>query len=211
MIQVNGVTKLYGKETVLDNITVTFNSGLIHGLVGTNGCGKTTLMRCICGFVKPTRGEIRVAGKRIGKDADFAPRTGIIIEAPGFLPQFTGLRNLLVLADISHGADIERAREVIRLVGLDPEMKKPVGKYSLGMRQRLSIAQAIMENPDFLILDEPFNGMDKQCVADMHVLLKQWKGEGKTILLASHNSADIAQACDFVYEMQDGRIKQTAS
>lgn len=211
MIQVEHVTKRYGKETVLSDINVTFESGKIYGLVGPNGCGKTTLMRCICGFVSPTSGRVWVDGKVIGKDTNFPKQTGIIIESPGFLPHYSGLRNLLILANISGGADKARAMEVMRQLGLDPEMKKPVGKYSLGMRQRLGIAQALMEDPQILILDEPFNGLDKDGMEDMHKLFQDLKVQGKTILLASHSAQDIKQACDVVYEINAGVLKDASN
>lgn len=206
MIELEALTKLYGRQQVLDKISVKLENGLIYGLVGPNGCGKTTLMRCICGFTRPTSGTVMVDSKLIGKDCDFAPSTGIIIETPGFLPHYSARRNLAILAGISGKASRERMDEVIRLVGLDPEDKKPVGKYSLGMRQRLGIAQAIMENPNTLILDEPFNGLDKDGVRDIHALLQEQKAQGKTIILASHSAADIAQACDVVYEMERGNL-----
>ena len=207
MINLLNVCKKYNQKMVLENVSLTFEKGSIYGLVGPNGCGKTTLMRCICGFTRPTSGTVTVESKVIGKDCDFAPSTGIIIETPGFLPHYSARRNLSILAGISGRANKERIDEVIRLVDLDPEDRKPVGKYSLGMRQRLGIAQAIMENPNTLILDEPFNGLDKDGVRDIHALLQEQKTQGKTIILASHSAADIAQACDVVYEMESGRLK----
>ena len=206
MISVENLSKAYKKQEVLKGITQTFAAGTIYGLVGPNGCGKTTLMRCICGFARPTSGQVIVDGKQVGKDTDFAPSTGMIIEEPGFLSQTSGLRNLLVLANLSKHATAAEAEEVMRMLGLDPDDKKPVGKYSLGMRQRLGIAQAIMEDPKNLILDEPFNGLDKHGVAEVHGLLQRLKEQGKTIILASHSAADIAQACDMTFEMQDGRL-----
>lgn len=208
MIQVLNLTKYYGKRCVLNNITIDFASGHIYGLVGPNGCGKTTLMRCICGFTHSSSGSVRIDGKIIGTDCDFAPNTGIIIESPGFLPQHSARQNLRVMAGISgivRTCDID---SLIRRVGLDPEDKRPVQKYSLGMRQRLGIAQALMENPTNLILDEPFNGLDKQAQNDMHVLLQEQKNRGVTVILASHSLADISRACDVVYELQAGRVKE---
>lgn len=206
MIEICELTKRYGNKTVLDHISVVFQPGKIYGLVGTNGCGKTTLMRCICGFSLPSAGSVTVYGKKINKDCDFAPNTGIIIETPGFLPKYSAKRNLAILAGTSGKASKERIAEVIRQVGLDPHEKKPVGKYSLGMRQRLGIAQAIMEDPSVLILDEPFNGLDKEGQNDIHVLLQKQKELGKTILLASHSALDISKACDVVFEMMDGHL-----
>lgn len=206
MIELKELSKQYGRQQVLEKISVKLENGWIYGLVGPNGCGKTTLMRCICGFTHPTSGTVMVDGKVIGKDCDFAPSTGIIIETLGFLPHYSARHNLAILAGISGKASRERMDEVIRLVGLDPEDKKPVGKYSLGMRQRLGIAQAIMENPNTLILDEPFNGLDKDGVRDIHTLLQDQKAQGKTIILASHSASDISQACDVVYEMERGNL-----
>lgn len=143
MIEIQNVTKVYGKQTVLSCVSATLEAGRIYGLVGINGSGKTTLMRCICGFTHPTSGKIIVNGDEIGKRVDFPKRTGIIIETPGFLPHYSGLRNLLLLAGVSHGATKERAAQVMRQVKLDPDEKKPVAQYSLGMRQRLGIAKRL--------------------------------------------------------------------
>lgn len=206
MIRVEHLSKTYGEETVLKDIDVLFEKGTIYGLVGANGCGKTTLMRCICGFTRPTSGMVYVNGKRIGKDVDFAPSTGIIIEAPGFLPHYSGLRNLQILAGISGEASKERAMEVMRLVDLNPDDKKPVGKYSLGMRQRLGLAQAMMENPDILMLDEPFNGLDKNGMQDIRQLLQRLKKQGKLIILVSHYAQEIEDNCDIVWEIAHGRL-----
>lgn len=209
MIQIEHLSKTYGEEQVLKDISVSFEKGAIYGLVGANGCGKTTLMRCICGFSKPSTGKVVVAGKQIGKDVNFAPKTGIIIESPGFLPHYSGLRNLQILANISGGADKTRAANVMRQVGLDPANKKPVGKYSLGMRQRLGIAQAIMEDPDILILDEPFNGLDRNAMEEMRGLFQQLKSKGKLIILVSHYVQEITDNCDTVYEIVNGSLRLT--
>ena len=206
MILIEKLTKRYGEATIFEQVDLTLHPGTISGLVGENGCGKTTLMRCICGFTKPTEGRVTVLDQVIGKDVDFAPSTGVIIENSGFLNHYSARQNLALLADISGKADKRRIDEVIRLVGLDPDSKKHVGKYSLGMTQRLAIAQAIMEDPDILILDEPFNGLDKQGQADIHELLQSLKAQGKTILLASHSAGDISRACDMIFEFLHGKI-----
>ena len=203
-IRVEGVYKRFGTDTVLKDVSRSFERGRIHGIVGNNGSGKTVLMKCICGFLIPTEGEVIVNGKRVGKDVDFPPGLGLIIETPGFLPNITGVKNLEILASLNKKIGLREIAAAIRRVGLDPLMKKPVGKYSLGMRQRLGIAQAIMENPSLLILDEPLNGLDKHGVMEMRQLIKGLKEQGKTILLASHNQGDIDELCDTVCEMDAG-------
>ena len=204
IINVNDVCLTLGKTEILKHINVSFEEGKIHGLIGRNGSGKTMLMKCICGFLIPTEGEVIVNGKRVGKDVDFPPGLGLIIETPGFLPNITGVKNLEILASLNKKIGLEQIAAAIRRVGLDPLMKKPVGKYSLGMRQRLGIAQAIMEDPALLILDEPLNGLDKHGVREMRQLIKGLKEQGKTILLASHNQGDIDELCDTVCEMDAG-------
>lgn len=203
-ISVMNLKMNFGEEQVLKGISREFEAGKIHGIVGNNGSGKTVLMKCICGFLSPTEGMVVVDGKTIGKDVDFPENIGIIIETPGFLPGLTGIKNLKVLASLKRKIGDEEIRNVIRKVGLDPDLKKPVSKYSLGMRQRLGIAQAIMEDPSILILDEPFNGLDKNGVMQMRKLIKELREEGKTIILASHNQADIDELCDTVCEMDAG-------
>ena len=203
-ISVQSVMKKFGEETVLHSVSRDFEEGRIHGIVGNNGSGKTVLMKCICGFLLPTQGRILVNEKRVGKDCDFPEDIGIIIETPGFLPGLTGMKNLQILASLKRKVSSEVIRQTIERVGLDPSMKKPVGKYSLGMRQRLGIAQAIMEDPSVLILDEPFNGLDKHGAAQMRELIKGLKKQGKTVLLASHNQVDIDELCDTVCEMDAG-------
>ena len=204
VIRVEGVYKRFGTDTVLKDVSRSFERGRIHGIVGNNGSGKTVLMKCICGFLIPDSGSITVNGERVGVDVDFPRDMGLIIETPGFLPNVTGLKNLEILASLNKKRGLEGIAAAIRRVGLDPLMKKPVGKYSLGMRQRLGIAQAIMENPSLLILDEPLNGLDKHGVREMRQLIKGLKEQGKTILLASHNQGDIDELCDTVCEMDAG-------
>lgn len=202
-IEVENVYKAFGKQQVLKNISLKIPRGSIHGVVGNNGSGKTVLMKCICGFMHCDKGRVLVNGKQIGKDVDFPDDIGIIIETPGFISNLSGYNNLKILASLKGLIGKSEIRETLIKVGLNPDMKKHVSKYSLGMRQRLGIAQAIMENPSVLVLDEPFNGLDKQGVLEMRELLKGLKKEGKSILLASHNAQDIEELCDFVYDLME--------
>ena len=206
MIEVNNLFLTIKKVPILVDINASFERGKIHGLIGRNGSGKTMLMKCICGFVKPTNGSITVDGKHIGKDCDFPENTGIIIETPGFIPYYSGYKILYVSADLRKKGTADDIRNTMKTVGLDPELKRHVRKYSLGMRQRLGLAQAIMENPDLLILDEPMNGLDKDGVKDMRQYLLDLKEKGKTILIASHSAEDIDVLCDTVYEMDKGAL-----
>ncbi len=203
-IRVENLTKTFGKETVLHSVTHTFEAGKIHGIVGNNGSGKTVMFKCICGFLTPSSGKVFVGGKQIGKDEDFPNDLGAIIETPGFIPQYSGRKNLEILAGIRKKIGRKEITEVLHTVGLNPHMKKSVGKYSLGMRQRLGLAQALMEDPDFLVLDEPFNGMDKNGVAEFRRIITDLRDKGKTILLASHSAEDISVMCDTVCEMESG-------
>lgn len=207
-VEISQVTKRFGEDLVLKEVNLTLETGKVYGIVGNNGSGKTVLMKCICGFLPVTTGSIRVMGKRIGRDVDFPESLGVIIETPGFLTHLTGRKNLEILADLNRRITKADIRLVLKKVGLDPDMKKAVGKYSLGMRQRLGIAQAIMEDPRLLILDEPFNGLDKHGVAEIRKILLELKQEGKTILLASHNEEDIRILCDRVYEMDGGILRR---
>ena len=204
VIEVQNINKFFGEEHVLKDVSHTFEKGKIHGIVGNNGSGKTVLMKCICGFLKPDSGTIFVNHKQVGRETDFPEDIGIIIETPGFLPQLSGTQNLRILASLQRKANIHTIRAVLEQVGLDPDIKKPVGKYSLGMRQRLGFAQALMEDPSLLILDEPFNGLDKYGVVHIRNVIKGLREEGKTIILASHNQVDIDELCDTVCEMDSG-------
>ena len=208
MIEINKVELTLQKNEILKSISAHFDSGKIHGLIGRNGSGKTMLMKCVCGFVKPTSGAITVDGKRIGKDCDFPENVGIIIETPGFIPYYSGYKNLKLLADLRGKISKETIRKTMEQVGLDPDLKRHVRKYSLGMRQRLGLAQAIMEDPDLLILDEPMNGLDKDGVKDMRQYLLDLKAKGKTILIASHSAEDIDVLCDTVCEMDKGKLEK---
>lgn len=207
-ISVQHVYKDFNGEEVLRDVHHDFEAGKIHGIVGNNGSGKTVLFKCICGFLFPSKGKIMVDYEQVGRDMDFPEDMGIIIETSGFLPALTGFKNLQLLASLKRRVGNKEIRETIRRAGLDPDLKKHVAKYSLGMRQRLGIAQAIMEDPSLLVLDEPFNGLDKQGVREMRELIKGLRAKGKTILLASHNAGDIEELCDTVCEMDAGILTE---
>ena len=207
-LSVQEVSKVCGSQTVLNNISFDCAPGQIYGLIGRNGSGKTMLLKCICGLVKPTTGAIFVWGRQVGRDIEFPETIGFIIEHPGFLLHESGLENLKHLASIRKRINVEQIQACMKLVGLDPNLKKPVSKYSLGMRQRLGIAQAIMENPNFLILDEPMNGLDNQGVKHIRSVLKELSSNGTTILLASHSMEDIDFLCDEVYQMDAGVLQK---
>ena len=207
-IEAENACKQFKDNLALDHVYLKISAGTICGLIGRNGSGKTVLMKCICGLMPLTSGKIKVNGKTIGEDVEIPESVGVIIETPGFLSSFSAYSNLKFLADISGKADKQTIRSAIKSVGLDPDNKKHVGRYSLGMRQRLGLAQAIMEDPDILILDEPMNGLDKSGVEDMRRYLLDLKAEGKTILIASHSTEDIQILCDCVFEMDKGTLSQ---
>lgn len=207
VIEVKDVSLKIKEHVLLKHINLSVAEGEICGLVGRNGCGKTMLMKCICGFVRPSSGEIIVFEQKVGTDVDFAPDMSCLIETPGFIPYYSGYRNLSILSQLgSHRRSKEELKEIIQTVGLNPKLKRSVNKYSLGMRQRLGIAQAIMDDSRLLILDEPFNGLDEEGVEEIRHLLLDLKGEGKTIIISSHNKEDIDLLCDTVIRMKSGEI-----
>lgn len=211
VIVIDKLTKSFKGKTVLEDVNMRLQEGGIYGIVGDNGSGKTVLLKLICGFMKPDSGTVTVNGKVIGKDADFPENTGIIIEAPGFLPNYSGMKNLEYLASIRGKIGKEQIEAAMKTVGLDPLSKLRVGKYSLGMKQRLGIAQAIMEDQQLLILDEPMNALDKDAVKEMRKLFLSFKASGKTMLIVSHNDGDISTLCDEVYEFDGAKIKKRES
>lgn len=208
MVKVEGLSKEFRGEMILQDVNITLERGKIYGLVGMNGSGKTVFMKCLCGFLKPTTGKVTVDGKEVGKEIDFPQDLGLMIETPGFIPYMSGKSNLKNLALIRNQIGNYEIEEAMRSVGLDPNLKKHVSKYSLGMRQRLGIAQAIMEKPRLLILDEPFNGLDVQGVKDIRELLMSLQKQGVTILLASHYDEDIRTLCEEVYLVRERRIRK---
>lgn len=201
MISVCGLGLAFGKEMIFQDINIEVNKGEIWGIIGRNGSGKTMLMKCICGFVRPTVGSIVIDGKQVGKDIDYPSDVGMMIEVPGFIPYYSGYKNLKLLADINGEIGKREIIESMNIVGLNSKSRRPVKKYSLGMRQRLGIAQAVMENPSILILDEPFNGLDSDGVKEIRKLLLLYKQQGKIILIASHISEDIEILCDHIIDL----------
>lgn len=208
IVKIENLSKIIKNKVILKDINLSLEKGKIYGIIGRNGSGKSMLFKTIAGLVIPTSGKIEVFGDVIGKNGTFPKDFGALIEYPGFLPQYTGFRNLKILASIKNIISHEDIKKAMTLVGLDYNEKKAVKKYSLGMKQRLGIAQAIMENPKFIILDEPMNGLDKSGVDDIRNLLKLLKDKGVTILLASHNSDDINILCVDVYEMDNGYLNK---
>lgn len=207
-IEVKNGVKQFGEQCVLKNVSIQCESGHIYGIVGHNGSGKTVLFKCICGFMNLDDGEIIIDGVQRSKKGAILTGAGIIIEEPAFLKNASGLKNLDILYRIKHQKNKAYLKKILEKVGLDADSRKPVGNYSMGMKQRLAIAQAIMENQDILILDEPMNGLDHKGVDEMRKLFLELKKEGKLILLASHNREDIDILCDEVYEMEMGQLKR---
>lgn len=197
-IEIKNVTKIIKKNMVLKNIDLTLNGGKVYGLIGKNGSGKTMLLRVIGGLVKPTEGQIKFEGNRIG----------ITIENAMFYPSFTGFENLKFLAGVNKSIQLSDIKDAMTEVGLNSGDKRKVGKYSLGMKQRLAIAQAVMEKPDFLLLDEPTNALDEDGIEKIRNLIRSEAERGAVVLLASHNHDDIEQLCDHIYIMSDGEINE---
>lgn len=202
MIEVKHVSLDYKGNKILEDVNLTVKKGEICGLVGRNGSGKTVLMKCICGFIPLKSGEIIVDEKVVGKDIDFPESMGLIIEYPVFAENKTGLQNLLLLASIKKIVSKDTIINYMDTVNLDPLLKTKVKKYSLGMKQKLAIIQALMEDPDILILDEPFNSLDEESVKLVREILLKEKEKGKAIIISSHNKVDIELLCDKVYEMK---------
>lgn len=205
-IQLTNISKTFGKQTVLQPLTMGFEEGMIHGIIGRNGSGKTVLMKMILGILQPTTGTVIVGDKRIGKDVDFPESAGAIIETIEFVPYMSAYQNLADIAAMRGNLSKTQIKEVLEMVGLGNVGRKHVSKFSMGMRQRLAIAQAVMESPKLLILDEPMNGMDEKGVEEMRRLILARKAAGTTIILSSHNIEDIRILCDQVYRIDAGVV-----
>lgn len=210
-VVLTNVSKTIGHDDVLKNISATFESGKIYGIFGRNGSGKTMLFRAICGLIKITTGEIYFNDFKLHRDVSYAPNVGVIIETPSFWKQFSGFENLKMLAAIQGKiTDVEIA-ESLRRVGLDPNDKRPVKKYSLGMKQRLAIAQGIMEKPDLIVFDEPTNALDEEAVKLLRQILIEEKARGAIVLIASHNKDDIRLLSDVFMKMESGRLSEVTT
>ena len=205
-IHLTNISKTFGKQTVLQPLTMGFEEGMIHGIIGRNGSGKTVLMKMILGILQPTTGTVIVGDKRIGKDVDFPESAGAIIETIEFIPYMSAYQNLADIAAMRGNLSKTQIKEVLEMVGLGNVGRKHVSKFSMGMRQRLAIAQAVMESPKLLILDEPMNGMDEKGVEEMRQLILARKAAGTTIILSSHNIEDIRILCDQVYRIDAGVV-----
>ena len=208
MILLENVFVKLSRRAILKDVSAQFDDGHIHGIVGNNGSGKSVMFKTICGFIRPAHGRVILDGVDYTALHKFPPRIGLLIESPGMLPECSAYESLMRLASIRGLITRKDVCSAISAVGLDPSDKRAVGKYSLGMKQRLGIAQAIMENPDILLLDEPMNGLDNAGVREMRELFKSLRAQGKTILLASHNPLDIEELCDTVCEMDGGMLSR---
>jgi len=205
-IVIKEFTKKLSNNLILDNINLELESGKIYGFIGKNGSGKTMLMRAICGLILATSGSVQIDGKILGKEISFPESVGVLIENPGFIPSYNGFRNLKVLAQIQKRISDAEIEETIRNVGLDPNEKKSFRKYSLGMKQKLGIAAAIMEDPQLLILDEPFNGLDEETIDKIRKLILDRKNDKNLIILSCHDSEEIEKICDETIEIKLGKI-----
>lgn len=207
VIEVNDVSVSFSGQMILSNIELKVPIGKTIGIVGGNGSGKSVLFKTICGFIRPNVGQVKIRGKVLGDGVDFPENVGIFINAPGYIEIYSGYKNLQYLAAINKKISNQQIKETMRRVGLNPENKTMVKNYSLGMKQKLGLAQAIMENQDILILDEPFNALDYKTYNDIKDIIKTLQEEGKTILLTSHHFEDIEELCDEVYLIADGELQ----
>lgn len=205
-IEITNLTKSISKNIVLDQINLRMEQGKVYGLKGKNGSGKTMLMRAICGLILPTSGQVSINGAVIGKEIDFPPSIGALIENPGFINHYTGFKNLQILADIQGKIDERIIKDTLSVVGLDPEEKKKYKKYSLGMKQKLGIAAAIMENPQIIVLDEPINALDEESTKKVYAILKERKKQGALIIVSCHDREELELLSDEIYAIDAGKI-----
>ena len=207
-IEVKNLTKKFKEEVVIDHINRTFDAGHIYGLYGRNGAGKSIFLKLLCGFYLPTEGEVLFDGINYNQKKEFPESLRALIEKPSFFPDMTGFQNLKLLADIQHKITDDDILKSLDIVNLLEEKDKKYGKYSLGMKQKLGIAQVIMEDPQILILDEPFNGIEEQTVKKLIEFLKKERERGKIILISTHIKEDLFQLADVIYQFDDGKVKE---
>ena len=205
-IKIENMSKKIKSNMILKDIDMELTSGHIYGFRGKNGCGKTMLMRCICGLIIPTEGKIIINGKELHKDIKIPESIGALIENPAFLPQYTGFKNLKMLASLKGKISDEEVKLAINRAGLDPDDKRTYKKYSLGMKQKLGIANAIMGEPDIIVLDEPINALDEISVENVKKVFLELKEKGKLIIAACHDREELEYLCDIIYELKDGEI-----
>ena len=206
IIELDRVSKAFSRRRILDAVTLTIEAGHTVGIVGSNGSGKSVLFQIICGFLTPDSGTVRVRGNVLGGSRDFPENMGVLINSPGFISLDTGLQNLRYLAGIRGLIGDREIRSAMKKVGLDPDDRTRVEHYSLGMKQKLGLAQAIMEGQDILILDEPFNALDYKTYNDVKEIIRTLQAEWKTILMTSHNYEDIETLCNEVYVLEEGKL-----
>lgn len=206
-IEVRNLTKRISGNLILDNINIKMTNGKIYGLKGKNGSGKTMLMRAICGLILPTEGEVIIDGQVLGKDISFPNSLGALIESPGFISNYSGFKNLKILSEIQGKIDDNKINEVLTMVGLDPKEKKKFKKYSLGMKQKLGIAAAIMEEPEIIILDEPTNALDESSVISLRKTLQKYRDARALIIISCHDSEELEFLSDEIFFMENGRLK----
>lgn len=210
-LEVINATKIIEKKIILDNINLKLKGGRIYGLRGKNGAGKTMLFRLISGLIFPTEGKVLINGEELGKEISFPRSIGILIENPGYIPNFSGFKNLKIISNIKGIIDDRKIIETMELLGLDPASKKKVKKYSLGMKQKLGLAMAVMEDSDIIILDEPVNALDEASVRIVHELLEKHKKRGALIIVASHDREELDLLADEIFVMENGKMKETES
>lgn len=207
IISAQGIHKRFGRKVVLEGLDFELPPGQIYGICGANGSGKSVFLRILVGLIRPNAGQVEVFGQRIGSEVEFPHSTGVLVDHPGFLLGESGLRNLALLAKIGRRVTPAKIAETMYFVGLDPHERKPVGAYSTGMRQRLGLAQAIMEDPELLILDEPTNGLDFDGQREIYSHLVELRRQGKTILITSHSRDEIKILCDKAFLLAEGKLE----
>ena len=211
IIKTVDATKVINGTLILDRVNIELQSGRIYGLQGPNGSGKTMLMRLLCGLIRPTSGAVYIDEKRLGQHMDFPESLGLLIETPDFLPNYTGLKNLELLASIQKKASVEQIRKAITDVGLDPNDKRKYRKYSLRMKQRLGIAAAIMEQPDLIFFDEPTNALDNKGIIEICSLIKRERDRGALIVMACHDASILEVMSDQIYTISEGKVEKKVS